>query len=304
MKPPSRRNLITSILVTSLASACSSSSGTLPQKSATMAALPAAKAAAELFVSTGRQNLIQIYNANAPHQLIGQITDGVSGPNGEAVDAAGNLYVANVNNATVVVYPPGATKPSVKYKKHLTNPLTPAVGNDGTLYVSNFNPDGSGEVLEYPPGQLKPNFTIPLPGGAVGLAVDAKNNVYVTEYGSTGRIFKFKPHSKQGKDLGISLGFAGRLILDEKGNIIVCDQGASAVDVFPPGATQPSKQIKGPFVDPFALALDKGERRLFVADGAGDSVYVYSYPKLRPITTISRSATSYGIAIDPPAPLH
>lgn len=305
MNPPTRCNLAPLLLVASLASACSSSSGTLPQKTATTTALPAVKAGAELFVSTGRQNLIQIYNANAPHQLIGQITDGVSGPNGEAVDTAGNLYVANVNNATVVVYPPGATKPSLKYKKKLTNPLTPAVGNDGTLYVSNFNPDGSGEVLEYPPGQLKPNFTIPLSGGAVGLAVDAKSNVYVTEYGSTGRIFKFKPHSKQGKDLGISLGFAGRLILDKSGDIIVCDQGGSpsAVDVFPPGATKPSKQIKGPFTDPFALALDKGERRLFVADGAGDSVYVYSYPKLRPIATISRSATSYGLAINPPAAL-
>ncbi|MBV9233076.1 MAG: hypothetical protein JO030_03455 [Candidatus Eremiobacteraeota bacterium] len=270
----------------------------------TRSTIPVAKkSAALLFVSTGRQDLIQIYQANAPHQLVGQLSDGVSGPNGEAVDAAGNLYVANVNNATVVVYPPGATKPSRTYSQDLTNPLTPAVGNDGTLYVSNFNSDGSGAVFEYPPGKLKPNFTIPLTGGAVGLAVDADNNVYVTEYGSTGRILKFKPHSKKGKDLGISLGFAGRLILDKKGDIIVCDQGAGAVDVFPPGATQPSKQIKGPFVDPFGLALNEREKRLFVADGAGHSLYIYSYPDLRGITTISRTATSYGLAINPPAPL-
>ncbi len=303
MTSPPRRNSIASLIVALLVTGCSSLPGTLPAKTDATGALPAAKATAELFVSTGRQNLIQIYNANAPHQLIGQITDGVAGPNGEAVDTAGNLYVANVDNATVVVYPPGASKPSMKYKKDLTNPLTPAVGNDGTLYVSNFNPDGSGEVLEYPPGQLKPNFTIPLSGGAIGLAVNAKNDVYVTEYGSTGRILKFKPHSTKGKDLGISLGFAGRLILDKKGNIIVCDQAAPAVDVFAPGATQPSKQIKGSFVDPFALALDKGERRLFVADGAGDSVYVYSYPHLKQVATIGRSATSYGIAINPPAAL-
>ncbi|HZY97281.1 MAG TPA: hypothetical protein VFE35_09270 [Candidatus Cybelea sp.] len=256
-----------------------------------------------LFVSTGRQNLIQIYQANATHQLVGQITDGLVGPNAEAVDTAGDLYVANVDGATVTVYPPGATKPSLTYTKGLTNPLTPAVGNDGTLYVSNFNPDGSGTILEYPPHHMKPTFKIPLVGGAVGLAVDASNNVYVTTYGSIGNVVKFPPKSKNGKDLGIKLGFAGRLILDKKGDIIVCDQAVPAVDVFPPGATKPSKQITTGFVDPFALALNKPERRLFVADGAGKTVNVYSYPGLKLVSVINRSGTSYGLAINPPAPL-
>jgi len=256
-----------------------------------------------LFVSTGRQNLIQIYDAAAPHTLVGQITDGLVGPNGEAVDTSGNLYVANADGATVTVYPPGATKPSRTYTNGLSNPLTPAMGSDGTLYVSNFNPDGSGEILEYPPKHLKPTFKIPLTGGAIGLAVDPSNNVYVTAYGTTGRILKFKPHSIKGKDLGISLHFAGRLILDTKGDIIVCDQTAPAVDVFPPGATKPSKQITSGFVDPFALALNERERRLFVADGAGKTVNVYSYPALKLVSVINRSGTSYGLAINPPAPL-
>lgn len=169
--------------------------------------------------------------------------------------------------------------------------------------MSNFNSDGSGEILEFRANQLRPFFAIPLSGGAIGLALDSSNNLYVSTYGSTGRVLEFKPRSKVGKDLGISLGFAGRLIVDRQGNIIVCDQAAPAVDVFPPGATQPSQQIKGPFVDPFALALNKNSSRLYVADGAGNDVYVYAYPGLNPAGTINRGVTSFGLAIDPPAPL-
>lgn len=256
-----------------------------------------------LFVSTGRQNLIQIYSAHAPHRLVGQITHGLVGPNGLAVDTTGNLYVANADGASVTVYALGGSKPIRTYKKGLNNPLTPAVGSDGTLYISNFNSDGSGEIFEYHPNELRPFFKIPLTGGAIGVALDSSNNLYVSEYGSTGRILKFKPRSKIGKDLGISLGFAGRLIVDQQGNIIVCDQAAPAVDIFPPGATQPSQQIKGPFVDPFALALNKSSSRLYVADGAGNDVYIYAYPSLKPVGTINRGVTSFGLAVYPPAPL-
>jgi DNA-binding beta-propeller fold protein YncE len=303
MNVTSLRNTLFGIALVLVIASCSASSPSIPSGSAGPSALRAPASKALLFVSTGRQNLIQIYSAHSPHRLVGQITHGLVGPNGEAIDAAGNLYVANADGATVTVYSPGGSKPIRTYRRGLSNPLTPAIGGDGTLYISNFNSDGSGEILEYHPNQLRPFFKIPLTGGAIGVALDSSNNLYVSEYGSTGRILKFKPGSKTGKDLGISLSFAGRLIVDQQGNIIVCDQGAPAVDVFPPGATQPSQQIKGGFVDPFALALNKTSSKLYVADGAGNDVYIYSYPSLNPAGTINRGATSFGLAIYPSAPL-
>lgn len=267
---------------------------------------PAAQSlsAAKLFVSTGRQNVIQIYGAVAPHRLIGEITKGLAGPNGQAVDMHGNLFVANADGGSVTVYAPGATKPFRTYTKDLSNPLTPAVDEKGKLYVSNFNPDGSGEIVEFPPNRLKPSFKIPLAAGAVGLALDADGNLYASvALRSGGRIIKFPPNSTQGQDLGINLKFPGRLAIDPAGNLIACDQGVPAVDIFPPGATQPSKQITSGFTDPFAVALDRGLKRLYVADGAGDTVNVYSYPELHLRSIIHRSAASFGLSVSPAAPL-
>jgi len=262
-----------------------------------------------LFVANGRSNVVDIYDKNPPNALVGQITDGISGPNGMAVDAAGDLFVANVDNQTVTEYPPGSTKPSKTYKngfgQRLTNPLNVAVGIDGTLYLVNYTHVGNAsQVLEYPPNSKYASLAINLTGGAEGLALDSGNNLYVSYNGANGgRILKFAPGSTTGNDLGIALGFAGGLALDKNGNLIACDQTAPAIDVFPPGATQPSRTITNGFVDPYHIAFGQHFQRLYVADSAGDDVLVYSYPAGKIVDTIHRRFTAFGVAVSPAAPL-
>jgi sugar lactone lactonase YvrE len=223
------------------------------------------------------------------------------------VDAAGNLFVANVDNQTVTVYPPGSMTPSKTYargfKKRLTNPLTVAVGADGTMYLVNYTLTGQGsELLEYPPGKMSATVSIPLNGGGEGLALDTSNNLYVSYNGSAGgRILKFAPGSKTGQDLGISLGFAGCIALDKNLNLLACDQTAPAVDVFPPGATKPSKVITQGFASPYAIAFGRYFQRLYLADNAGHDVSVYSYPDGALIGQIHRTFTAYGVAVSPAA---
>jgi hypothetical protein len=263
-----------------------------------------------LFVANGRNNAVDIYDKNPPNALLGKITNGIVGPNGMAVDTAGDLFVANTDNQTVTEYPPGSTKPSKTYTKGfngklLTNPLNVAVGNDGTLYLVNYTFVGNGsEVLEYPRHSLNPSLRISIPGGAEGLALDHKNNLYVSFNGQAGgQILKFAPHSTTGKDLGITFGFAGGLAFDGKQNLLVCDQTAPAIYVFPPGATKPSKTITGGFADPYHIAFGQHFLRLYVADSAGHDVLIYSYPAGTIAAKIHRQFTAYGVAVNPPAPL-
>jgi hypothetical protein len=266
-----------------------------------------ATASGLLFVANGRSNVVDIYDKAPPNALVGQITDGISGPNGMAADTAGNLFVANVDDQTVTVYPPGSTKPSRTYtsgfNRRLTNPLNVAVGSDETLYLVNYIGNGS-EVLEYPRHSMKPSLSIAINGGAEGLALDTSNNLYVSYNGlGGGRILKFAPGSKTGMDLGIALGFAGGLTFDRNGNMVACDQTAPAIDIFPPGATKPSKTITKGLFDPYHIAFGEHFHRLYLADSVGDDVIVFSYPDGTILDRIYRTATAYGVAVNPAAPL-
>lgn len=260
-----------------------------------------------VYASTGRASQIQIYSAFKPYALLGQITQGLKGPNALAVDTKKNLFVVNIDGSNVTEYPAGTTKPGLVITRGLTNPLTVAVGNDGTVYVSNYNSTTQhGAVLEYPAGQTVPSFRVPVNDAPIGIAVDAKNNLYATTTNlGTGQsgVYKFPPGSTKGVNLGITLKFAGRMAVDAKGNLIVIDQTAPAVEVFAPGHTKPSKEITSGFVDPFAVALNHDATRLFVADGAGKVDNVYTYPGLQLIGQINRSAATFGLALDPAAPI-
>ena len=295
------------------AAGCSSSSNpavAVPQRQApsfTQQAPITATGSAEIFVANGRSSSVDIYEKNPPHHLLGTITRGISGPNAMAVDASGDLFVSNVDNQTVTVYAPGHFAPERTYTRgfheRLVNPLTVTVGPDGTMYLVNYTHLGmNSQVLEYPVGSKVPTVAIALNGGADGLAVDPNNNLYVSVNFSTGgRILKFTPGSKTGQDLGIHLGFAGGLALDKQLDLLACDQTAPAVDVFPPGATQPSLVLKGPFTNPYGLAFGEFFARLYVADSAGDDVLIFSYPDGALIGQIKRSFAAFGIAIRPAA---
>ncbi len=260
-----------------------------------------------IYVANGRSNSIDIYEKNPPHHLLGTITKGLSGPNAMAVDPSGDLFVSNVDDQTVTMYQRGSLSPSVTYRRGfhglLVNPLTVALGPDGTLYLVNYTHVGmNSQVLEYPPGQKVPDLAIPINGGADGLAVDPNNNLFVSvNTPTTGLVLEFAPGSKTGHDLGIRVGFAGGLALDKALDLLVCDQTAPSVDVFPPGATTPSLVIKGSFVNPYGLAFGEFFTRLYVADSASNVVSIFSYPDGAPLGQIKRQFTAFGIAIDPAA---
>jgi len=273
-----------------------------------------------LYAAGPNTNEVDAYPAFAKNpNPVNRITAGVLAPAGLAVDATGNVYVAD--NAgqgvkghvfwTVTVYARGGSSIIRTYKEGVKTPTDVAVGADGTVYVANL----VSAVTVYAPGSLHPSRTLEAPSGdsPVAVAADAKGNVFVSYVNQTsGAIYDYAPGRTQGRNLGIS--FSGNphgLALDRSGDLIVAVSNApnpgSSVEVFAPGSIKPKLTLSGPF-QPFMIALDRKEGRLFVADyGSGNDdggVYVYSYPAgtLLYKDTAGAAAGAYGVAIDPRDP--
>jgi sugar lactone lactonase YvrE len=265
---------------------------------------PAAKSGKHLiYVADFTANAIQIYSTSGSNQSpVGQITDGISGPEGCFVDRHGNLFVANATNQTVTMYKRGAMSWSLQYTG-FAYPTNVAVGANGVLYVDDLV---GGKVVEFERGKTRSKRTI-LVTDPQGAALDAKNNLYVSyntgsHGGGPGTVNKYPPKSTKGTDLDLPIVWSAGDAVDSKADVVVADQGSgsgnAAVYVFPPGSTQPSETIDQGMEDPFRLALDKKNRKLYVADPEVNKLLVYDYASGTLVNTITNGLSSvYGVAV-------
>jgi DNA-binding beta-propeller fold protein YncE len=198
---------------------------------------------------------------------IGTIRDGITNAFGVFVDSQGMLYVANQTGspASVVVYPPGSVTPSLTITQGLSRPLFPTVDRSGNLFVSDAN---TGQVVEYLAGQTTPYRFLQTPGvEAHGLAFSRSGDLYVAyrpEASADSGIVVFKHGRGMPHDLGIKLNAPEGLTVDPQGDIVVSEtNGTNRVDVFPPGATTPSKTWNIRHI-PTGVALDRDADALFV----------------------------------------
>jgi hypothetical protein len=267
---------------------------------------PAAKSAKHLiYVSDFLNNDVEIYPTTGSNpNPIGQITDGIDGPEGCYVDRHGNLFVTNVTNQTVTMYPHGSTTYTLQYTG-FAYPTNVTVGRNGMVYVADLV---GGKVVEFQRGKTRSKRTITV-NDPQGVALDAKNNLYV-EYNTgahgagPGDVNKYPPGSTNGQDLGLPIVWGGGDAIDGSGDVVVADQGSgignAAVYVFPPGSKTPSQTINEGMQDPFRIALDKKFKNLYVADPAVNAVLVYDYASGALVKSITNSLRAVnGVAIYP-----
>jgi len=274
-----------------------------PQKSPGWLSEDAKSGSAKVYVSDAELGEVLIYNAAKPTAPIGTITNGISEPLGTFVDASGNLYVANIGSNTVTVYPKGKTAPSMTYSSGLSGPIGVAVGSDGTVYVPEFE---TGAVVEYYKGKTKPSLTLAVPD-AEGVALDAKNNLYVSfNDPSTGEgaVEEFAPKKKTGTNLGITVEFAGDVKLNKKGDLLLEDQDAQAVDFYKPKAKSPYGSISASGFDTYKEALNAAETELYIAT-VSDEVDIFdAVPSGKNVGAITSGLEEVtGVSLSPAAPL-
>jgi hypothetical protein len=226
-----------------------------------------------LYVSDEGDGVVDVF-ALPSLSLVGQITTGISQPEGIATDKHGNLYVSNLGNGTVTVYHQGQTSP------YLT--LTESSGPDDVAVASNLYvlaADTGGGVDVYPPGATSPStrLTNSAISSVYGVGVDSHNNVYAAGFGTSAVVIKYANMAGSGTNLGLT-GLSGPagVLVDNHSNLVVSDIGASLIDIYPPGQTSPSGTIS--VLSPDRTSINNLENTLYVPQGGNDSVDILSYP--------------------------
>ncbi len=185
-------------------------------------------------------------------------TASFSGPTGTAVDAQGNVYVADQGNNVIRKIDPNGV-------------VTTLAGNGNSNSI-----DGPDSIA---------SFATPF-----GIAVDQKGNIYVSEFSCKIRMISPSgmvstlagiggPGSANGPGSTASFNQPAGLAVDTAGNVYVADAGNNMIRKISPsgvvstlvGPVPPSNQIGPPLNYPTGVAVD-ASGNVYVADGGNNMI--------------------------------
>ena len=249
-----------------------------------------------MYIADPEQNTIQMFPAGSngamkPAPKFNGDT-GIIAPTGVALDAKGQIYVANDGVATghpelddVTVFPAesNANVPPIRGISNFSSPQAIAVGLDGTTYVLNGtgdHGDSGGISIVGPDGTPWLRTIVSGIDDPSGLALDHDGNLYVVNSGGQS-ITVYGPHtdgadppirtisgekSKLNSPVEIAVDAAGKIYVTNDGSI---GPGADSITVYAPGSSgnvAPIAVIAGPSTQ---LKLPQG-----IAIGSDGKIYV------------------------------
>jgi DNA-binding beta-propeller fold protein YncE len=238
-----------------------------------------AKTEKDLFVSDVSLNAIEILK-NTSWADIGSISDYVDQPDGNWVDAQGNLYLANSKGAYIEEFVGPHHKPKYTYSSGMENPVNVTTDSNANVYVADFEAKDVGEFAQ---GNSTRTETCSPGGWATGIAVDKDGDVFVAFYDEEtgeGTIAEYAGGLSGCNEtlLAPTLEFPGGIVLDKKGDLVVVDTDAAAVDVIAPPYTSITGTLGSGYTDPINVRINAKNDQAYVADYELDEVFVLSYP--------------------------
>jgi len=259
---------------------------------------PRTKSGQILFVADPNDNQVLMYDpTQANPSPLGSITEGINGPMGVAVDKLGQVYVVNIGNNTVTIYPHGSVSPSLTIEKGLWAPAGIGVDSKGNVFVANEEQFVTG----YRPGRKTPFETIPfrtIGCQAIGLAVDAADTVWVV-CDNLDSLWTIARGKKKAQNANLSgLGGPMGVSFGRDGMMYVSNYAASNVLVFAPGTTSPALTITDGIDNPTFNGVSASGR--FFQSNTPGNVVGYKEGRTKPFTTITTTPNPWGVAAYPP----
>jgi lactonase family protein with 7-bladed beta-propeller len=259
-----------------------------------------------LYVAGFGNNAVEIYDVStAGAQKAGEITTGIDGPKNLSVDPNGNLYVANQNEAAIVVYRPGADSPARTLSAGLTEANAAVADASGNVYVANGYGDPA--IVVYPPGGSVPSRTIKssLFGRPYGEVLDTAGNLYIADW--LNGVLMLPAGAQQPVSLGLEGGGqpAGIAYVAKSNELFVnyfyAGKRRYRTIVYAPGNPAPLRTLSG-VVSANGMVAGKVDHAtyVFVPNYFSNAVYVYRRVGRKPLTVFTTDAqNANGVAFKP-----
>jgi gliding motility-associated-like protein len=193
------------------------------------------------------------------------IGSGFSSPGSVAVDASGNVYVADKGNNEIKKIAAGSGTVTV-IGSGFSGPTGVAVDASGNVYVADY---GNNAVKEI---QFIGGTIVSLVTGYAGVnsvAVDAAGNVYVTN-STTNQVVRLTQNGNLVRPVGTGYSSPTGVAVDAAGNVYVADEGNHLVKEVPIN-TGVAVSIGSGFTTPYGVSVDAAGN-LYVADLGKDAV--------------------------------
>jgi hypothetical protein len=250
-----------------------------------------------VFVSYGdrtgysRPNTIQQFDSVTLIDRGPFATSGMSLPEGLALDAGGNLYVANYGDNTITRFAPDGV--GSVFGQTGSGPTSLAFDPVGNLYVANY---WANTIEKFTPSGVRSVFADSHLVYPTGLAVDSTGNIFVANGGDLS-IYKFTP-SGQGSLFAVANWYNrpfGGIAIDAHDNLYLGCQATNTPGIlkFTPSGAGSIFTSDGNL--PTGLAFDSSGD-LYAACYGSDTVVKYSPDGVR-IDSIGTVKSPYGIAI-------
>ena len=246
------------------------------------------------------------------------LAGGFSNPSGVAVDASGNVFVADTSNNAVKEIPVGCAASSCvnTLGSGFSKPTGVAVDASGDVFVADTGnalvkemvavggsiPASSPTINSLGSGFLSPR----------GVAVDGSGNVYVADAGQSGdnngAVFEILASNSSVAQLGSGFSTPTGVAVDKSGDVFVADPGSGLVqEIAAVGGVIPASPTITPlgsgFNTPSGVAVD-GSGDVFVADpGSGLVQEIVAVGGVIPASPVINSlgsalSTPSGVAVD------
>ncbi|MBB3058876.1 cadherin-like beta sandwich domain-containing protein, partial [Mucilaginibacter gotjawali] len=228
----------------------------------------------------------------------------VTSPTGVAVDAAGNVYVAD-NSNNIDKFAPGSVLAT-----SLGNGYSPlATDGVGNFYFTNLTTTTLTGIYQFsviPPGSTSVAYgsppTAPLTGNTcTGISIDAAGNAYVSTNDGNESVIEYTdgfPINAQANPFAIGNGFssASGVATDAAGNVYVSDAGAGTIDVIPASRAQWTTLATG-LGAPANICID-GAGNLYYSDNIANTISELPVGSTTPVLIASGLGTIKALAID------
>jgi len=230
------------------------------------------------------------------------VSSGLNAPQGVAVDAQGNVYIADTGNNAIERWNAATQQVIPLVSSGLSAPTGVAVDSSGNVYIAD---SGNDAIKEWRAGTQIVTTLVAGLADPYGVALDAQANVYFSN-AANNTIEEWNAASAQAALLSFAPGFSDPLGLavDSLGNIDVANSGANAVEQFNIAAQQSAVLASSGLDGPTGVAVD-GQGNVYFSDTGNNAVKQWNAATQQVATLVSSGLSGpAGVALDAQANLY